>query len=136
MLVAPLAVMPRLVEPRGSPVRKTLSALLSIWSLVLLSGCASLSAVTQLKDGTYECLAVFVNQSNKYEIYADDEGRRLTGYARIQDGEVTSYSAPNALGWRSGVALTVRKSGSSHFHATQDPAMHSYDALACDWSEA
>jgi len=68
-------------------------------------------------------------------LYVDDDGREFTGYARVQNGEITSYSAPNALGWLSGVELTVRKSGSSQFHATQDPAIHSYDALACDWAE-
>lgn len=93
------------------------------------------SPAAQLKDGVYDCVAVFVNQSNKYEVYVDDSGREFTGYARVQGGEVTSYSAPNALGWRSGADITVRKSGTSQFHATQDAAMHSYDALACDWSE-
>lgn len=93
------------------------------------------SPAAQLKDGVYDCVAVFVNQSNKYEVYVDDSGRQFTGHARVQGGEVTSYSAPNALGWRSGADITVRKSGISRFHATQDPAMHSYDALACEWSE-
>ena len=95
----------------------------------------SQSPAVQLKDGVYDCVAVYVNQSNTYEVYVDDSGHQFAGYARVQDSEVTSYSAPNALGWRSGADITVRKSGSSHFHATQDPAMHSYDALACDWSE-
>lgn len=95
----------------------------------------SQSPAARLKDGVYDCVAVFVNQSNKYEVYVDSDGREFTGYARVQNGEITSYSAPNALSWLSGVELTVRKSGSSHFHATQDPAMHSYDALACDWTE-
>lgn len=93
------------------------------------------SPAAQLKDGTYDCIAVFVNQSNKYETYVDDSGRYFTGYARVRNGEVTSYSAPDALGWISGAYIDVRKSGTSHFHATQDPAPHSYDALACDWSE-
>ncbi|TNC16591.1 hypothetical protein FHE66_14525 [Georgenia sp. 311] len=92
------------------------------------------SPAAQLKAGTYDCVAVFVNAANKYELYVDDLGREFTGHARVQSGEVTSYSTPDTLGWNSGTAITVRKSGTSHFHATQDPAAHSYDALACDWS--
>lgn len=123
------------IRSRGSPVRKCLSAVLSVSSIAVLSACGSQSPAARLKDGVYDCVAVFVNQSNKYEVYVDNDGREFMGYARVQNGEITSYSAPNALGWLSGVELTVRNSGSSHFHATQDPAMHSYDALACDWSE-
>lgn len=92
------------------------------------------SPAAQLKDGIYDCQAVFVNASNKYEIYTDGSGASFDGYARVDGGEVTSYSAPNALGWVNGKSITVRKSGTSSFHATQDPAAHSYDALACEWS--
>jgi len=100
------------------------------------TSCSSTqSATAQLKAGVYDCVAVFVNQSGKYEMYVDDAGSQFTGFARVQGGEVTSYSAPNALGWRSDVEIVVRKSGSSRFHATQDPAAHSYDALACEWAE-
>lgn len=91
--------------------------------------------VGQLREGVYDCVAVFVNQSKKYELYVDDAGREYTGFARVQDGKVTSYSAPNALGWRDDVEIVVRKSASTRFHATQDPAVHSYDALACEWSK-
>lgn len=94
------------------------------------------SSVAELKAGTYDCVAVYVNAAGKYEVYVDAAGREFGGYARVVSGSVTSYSAPNALGWRSGAPLTLKKSGTTHFNATQDPATHSYDALACDWSEA
>lgn len=104
--------------------------------VVAATSCSSAQLpAAQLKAGVYDCVAVFVNQSGKFEAYVDDAWSQFTGFARVQDGQVTSYSAPNALGWQSDVEIVVRKSGSSRFHATQDPAAHSYDALACEWAE-
>lgn len=108
-------------------------AVLAALALVGIWWWNNKSPAAELKAGTYDCVAVFVDASNKYVILTDG-GRELTGFARVQGGEVTSYSAPNALGWQSGAHITVRKSGTSHFHATQDPAVHSYNALACDWT--
>lgn len=120
-----------------SPVRRPAHlALVLSCTVGLIGGCSELvDAAANLQDGAYNCVAVFVNQENKYELYVDDFGDAFTGFARVEGGEVVSYSAPNALGWREGVTISVRKSGSSRFHATQDLASHSYDALACEWSE-
>lgn len=92
------------------------------------------SSLATLKSGTYDCAAVFVNHSKKYETYTDESGQPYFGQAQVQGGEVINYSAPNVLAWQGGVRIVVRERGTSHFHATQDPAVHSYDALACDWS--
>ncbi len=79
------------------------------------------SPAAQLKDGVYDCVAVFVNESKKYEVYVDESGTHLAGDARVQGGEVRSYSAPNALGWRNGTDITIRKSGTSHFTRPRIP---------------
>lgn len=115
-------------------MQRFLILVLAAISLPALSACDPLAFGGSLRTGAYDCVAVFVNETGKYELYVDDAGREFTGFARVQDGEVTSYSAPNALGWRSGADIAVRSAGRKHFHATQDPAVHSYDALACDWS--
>jgi len=43
----------------------------------------SQSPAARLKDGVYDCVAVFVNQSNKYELYVDDDGPDLGHRARV-----------------------------------------------------
>lgn len=93
----------------------------------------TLSPYATLKSGAYDCIAVFVNSGGKYELLVAD-GQSFPGFARVENGEVTSYSTPNILGWSSGTESFVRSKGTKKFHATQEQAMHSYNALACEWS--
>ena len=94
----------------------------------------AMSPYATLKAGEYDCVAVYVNREGKFQLLVDGN-QSFTGYARVESGVVTSYSTPNVLGWSSGRSTTVRSKGTKNFHATQDPASHSYEALACEWAK-
>lgn len=93
----------------------------------------SQSSIARLKDGAYVCQGVFVNASNKYEVLTAEDGSSYSGSATVSGGELTSLTGDSALSAADIAALTVRSKGDSHFHATDDPAMHSYYAVACDY---
>lgn len=90
------------------------------------------SPLAALKDGTYACQGVYVNESNKYEVLVDDSGNRYEGSARVSGGVVVALSGNSALSPSDVASLTIRTNGNSHFHATDDPAMRMYYAIACD----
>lgn len=94
----------------------------------------SQSTLATLKDGPYNCAAVFVNEDGKYEMLTDDAGNRMYADATVDGGEVVALSADHALSTAELASLTVRTKGDSHFHMTDDPAMHSYNAIACDYA--
>lgn len=94
----------------------------------------SQSSFAKLKDGAYDCQAVFVNESGKYEILVKKSGSPFPPIsATVRDGRLASISGSTAMPTDQLSSLTVRKSGSSKFHVTDDPAMHSYNAVACDY---
>lgn len=95
---------------------------------------SSQSSFAALKDGSYACQGVYVNESNKYEVLVDDAGGSYLGSARVSGGEVVSLSGDTPLSSAQVTSLTVRTTGDSHFHATDDPAMRMYYAVACDYS--
>lgn len=95
---------------------------------------SSQSSFAALKDGSYACQGVYVNESNKYEGRVDDAGGSYLGSARVCGGEVVSLSGDTPLSSAQVTSLTVRTTGDSHFHATDDPAMRMYYAVACDYS--
>lgn len=94
----------------------------------------SQSSFVALKDGTYACQGVYVNESNQYEVLVDDAGNRYLGTARVSGGEVVSLEGSTPLSSGQVASLTIRTKGDSHFHATDDPAMRMYYAVACDYS--
>ena len=95
----------------------------------------NMSSFAKLKDGRYACTAVHVNASGKYEALVDESGTPYSGItARVRDGRLARMSGDRALPATQLSALTVRKRGTSHFHATDDPAMHSYDGVACNYA--
>jgi hypothetical protein len=94
------------------------------------------SQFAQLKDGEYRCEAVFVNAAGKFELLTN-EGEPLGGItAVIQDGELVDLSGGQRMPAEQLVSLTLRKRGDSHFHVTDDPAPHSYNAIACSHVDA
>jgi len=92
------------------------------------------TSVLPLKDGRYNCQAVFVNADNKYEILVDSAGNRYPGEATVRGGKLVGLTGTSAMSSSDVARLTVRSKGDSHFHATDDPAMHSYYAVACDYA--
>jgi hypothetical protein len=95
----------------------------------------SQSSFAKLKDGDYNCRAVFVNESGKYQVLVDESGTPYPAIsAEIRDGRLAGMSGDSPMPADQLSSLTVRKSGSSHFHVTDDPAMHSYNAVACDYA--
>ena len=92
------------------------------------------SSFAKLQDGNYSCKAVFVNASGKYQILVDESG---TAYppisAKVSNGRLAGMSGNSPMSADQLSSLTVRKSGTSHFHVTDDPAGHSYNAVACDF---
>lgn len=91
------------------------------------------SSFAPLKDGAYDCQAVFVNEPGKYEVLVDEQGSRYSGIsATVSGGAVVEMSGDPALPADDLASLTVRKRGTSHFHVTDDPATHSYNAVACE----
>lgn len=93
----------------------------------------SQSSFAKLNDGKYNCTAVFVNADGKYEVLTDESGQQYAEIsATVHNGRLASLTR---LTQDQVDALTVRKSGTSHFHATDDPVLHSYNAAACDYSE-
>ena len=93
------------------------------------------SSLASLKDGQYDCTAVFVNSSGKYEILVDEAGTPYPpATAMVQGGDLVSLSSASALTSDQLDALTVKTRGNSHFEATDDPAAHSYNAIACDYA--
>jgi len=95
----------------------------------------SQSSFAKLKDGDYNCQAVFVNESGKYEVLVDDSGNPYSEIsAEIRNGRLTGMSGDSPMSADQLSSLTVRKSGTSHFHVTDDPAMNSYNAVACDFT--
>lgn len=114
------------------------------WTYVILTAVAiagiwwvaTQTSALPLKDGDYSCQAVFVNEETKYEIVVDAEGGGYPGYATVQAGELSALGGDSDMNDSDLARLTVRTKGSSHFHVTDDPAMHSYYAMACDYSGA
>lgn len=107
--------------------------------VVLAVGAAwwytSQSSFAKLKDGAYACTAVHVNASGKYEVLVDEGGTPYPAIsASVRNGRLASMSGDTPMPADQLSSLTVRKSGTSHFHATDDPAMHSYNAVACDYA--
>lgn len=95
----------------------------------------SQSSFAKLKDGDYNCRAVFVNESGKYQVLVDESGKPYPSISGvIRDGRLAGLSGDSPMPADQLSSLTVRKSGTSHFHATDDPAMHSYNAVACDFT--
>ena len=111
------------------------------WTYVIIAGLVIAGiwwATTQtlalpLKHGRYSCQAVFVNADNKYEILVDSAGNQYRGEATVQGGKLVSLTGDTAMSASDVERLTVRSKGDAHFHATDDPAMHSYNAIACDY---
>lgn len=111
------------------------------WTYIIIMGLAvagvwwvtTQSSALPLKDGRYSCQAVFVNADKKYEVLVDSAGNRMHGEATIRGGKLISLSADTAMSASDVARLTVRSKGDSHFHATDDPAAHSYYAVACDY---
>jgi len=94
------------------------------------------SSFAPLKDGAYDCQVVFVNESGKYEVLVDEKGSRYPAIsATVSGGAVVEMSGDRAISDDGLASLTVRKRGTSHFHVTDDPAMHSYNAVACDLAD-
>lgn len=96
----------------------------------------SQSSFANLKDGAYDCRPVFVNESGKYQVLVDEDGNPYPEIsATVQGGELVDMSGGTPLPSDQLASLTIRKSGTSHFHVTDDPAMHSYNAVACDYAD-
>lgn len=97
---------------------------------------SSQSSFAKLKDGDYNCRAVFVNASGKYQVIVDDAGNPYPGIsATIRDGALVDMAGDMPIPSDQLASLTLRKSGTSHFHVTNDPAIHSYNAVACDYAD-
>ncbi|MBK0421123.1 hypothetical protein JD292_03385 [Leucobacter sp. CSA2] len=92
----------------------------------------SQSSFAGLKDGSYSCTAVFVNADGKYEVLTDQAGNRMYADATISHGSLVSLKADKAMPSAHLASLTIKPKGNSHFTATDDPALHSYSAMACD----
>lgn len=88
-----------------------------------------------LKDGAYDCLGVYVNDSGKYEILIDDAGSQLRATARVEGGELRALTGDTSLSSGQLTSLTMRTKGTTHFHVTDDPAIKMYNAVACDYSD-
>lgn len=93
----------------------------------------SQSSFAGLKDGSYSCTAVFVNAERKYEVLTDQAGNRMLADARVSNGNLVKLSAGTAMSSADLAKLTIKPKGNSHFTATDDPAMHSHNAIACDF---
>lgn len=94
----------------------------------------SQSSFAALKDGAYDCVGVYVNESGKYEVLTDDSGNRFYGAATVQGGKVVELTGDSSLTSAQLSSLTVRTTGDSHFHVTDDPATRMYNAVACDYA--
>ncbi|WP_454129765.1 hypothetical protein [Microbacterium aurum] len=94
----------------------------------------SQSSFAALKDGPYNCTAVFVNADGKYEVLVDASGNRMYADATVDNGNLIALSADSAMSSADLAQLTIKPKGDSHFTATDDPAMHSYNAIACDFA--
>jgi hypothetical protein len=92
------------------------------------------SPMAQLKDGSYDCIGVYVNESGKYEILTGSDGASYQGTATVQGGELVQLSGSSSLTASQLASLTMRKTGDSHFHVTDDPAVKMYNAVACDFA--
>jgi len=80
-------------------------------------------------------MAVFVNDAKKYEVLTDHSGSPLPPVsATVLNGHVVNFSGGSPVPSDVVTSLIVRKSGRSHFHATDDPALRSYNAVACDYA--
>lgn len=92
------------------------------------------SSFARLKDGPYDCRAVFVNASGKYELLVDEAGDPYASIsATVRGGALASMSGDTPMPSDQLASLTLRKSGTSHFHVTDDPVAHSYNAVVCDY---
>jgi hypothetical protein len=91
------------------------------------------SSIATLKDGAYVCQGVYVNESGKYEILTKDDGSRYEGSATVREGDVVTLAGDSAMSASQIASLTLRSSGTSHFHVTDDPAVKMYNAVACDF---
>lgn len=87
-----------------------------------------------LKDGSYECQPVYVNEAGKYESLVDSAGNAYTGSATVEDGELVGLVGEESMSPDQLATLTMRKRGRSHFHVTDEQVLHSYNAAACDYS--
>jgi hypothetical protein len=95
------------------------------------------SSVASLKDGAYDCQAVFVNESGKYQVVVDEDGKPYPAIsATVRGGDLVEMSGDTAVPSDQLASLTLRKRGTTHFHVTDDPALHSYNAVACDYAGA
>lgn len=93
------------------------------------------SSLATLNDGVYDCKVVYVNLSNKYEILVDGDQQPFAGKARVQAGEVVSYSVPNdILGWSDQPNLSVKNVGRHHFRLMDGANHWNRLAMACDES--
>lgn len=107
---------------------------IAVLGIVAIWWWNSQSSFAALKDGTYSCLAVYVNADNKYEVLTDSSGNSYSGNATIQDGELVQLTGDTSMPSTQLASLTIRTTGDSHFHATDDPAMRMYNAIACDYA--
>ena len=95
----------------------------------------SQSSFATLKDGNYNCQAVFVTENGKYQLLADEAGNPYpTVSATVRSGALVDLAGDTPMPSDQLASLTLRTSGTSHFHVTDDPALHSYYAVACDYA--
>lgn len=89
------------------------------------------SSIATLKDGAYACQGVYVNESGKYVVLTREDGSPYEGSATVRNGEIVTLEGDTAMSASEIASLTVRTSGTSHFHVTDDPASKMYNAIAC-----
>lgn len=95
---------------------------------------SSQSSLATLKDGEYDCVGVYVNESGKYEILTRGNGSRFDGSATVDDGELVALKGDTEMSASQIASLTLRSSGTSSFLVTDDPAMKMYNAITCDFA--
>lgn len=78
---------------------------------------------------------MFVNAEGRYEVLTDQAGNRMSADATVRNGNLVKLSADTAMSSADLTNLTIKPKGDSHFTATDDLAMHSYNAVACDFSD-
>ena len=108
--------------------------LIAVLAVAAIYWFTSQSSLASLKDGSYACTGVYVNESGKYEALTDETGRRLYAEATVENGKPVSLSSDVGVSMtKSEISeLKMRTKGNSHFTVTDDHAVQMYDAVACD----
>lgn len=108
-------------------------AVIAVVTIAAVLWFNSQSSFASLKDGSYECTGVYVNDSGKYEYLTDDAGNRMYAQASIRDGKLVSMSGDGGELTSTDLSdLTMRIKGNTHFNVTDDHAVKMYNAVACD----